>query len=428
MEDTKMTAPTVKWPGFDGLDPESIQYKRISRVLKEANFEFLSNKALSVRQALSPTTKASSCIVDTEKFTYGYRNIVFQLRFCDPVCWVARVTLPSKSFDDRVMEEELYSEITTIQLVKERTTIPIPEVFAYEIKAKNEFGFRYMLMEAIPGQPLTRGLARLVPEEFMEKVSRQIGEIYFQLSTIRFDKIGRLTKKGEDIEVTSFHLWSYDKATAPLATSLEYFYLSLQERNRAALRHRSTDYTKEFETASWVLSQSLPNIVLEKAIYGPFPLCHVDLHHGNILFNERWEITGIIDWTGAQTVPWEHLALDPEGITFPGVSQDVNERIVSYREQVAAVIAERQRDTGVHSPLPELMGSQSAEITYRCILSKPWRALTDARLLVGLIYGSAVTFDDLVALRKVAAKPPLFGHRQRTGVLAKLFDLFRVFL
>jgi hypothetical protein len=38
---------------------------------------------------------------------------------------------------------------------------------------------------------------------------------------------------------------------------------------------------------------------------GPFPLYHVDFLHSNIMVDEAsFNVTGIIDWEGACTVPW----------------------------------------------------------------------------------------------------------------------------
>jgi len=71
--------------------------------------------------------------------------------------------------------------------------------------------------------------------------------------------------------------------------------------------------------ASWVLEQALPFVVVEDHIRGPFPLCHADLHH-NILVDENFKITGILDWTNAQTVHLERFMICPEFTTFPGLS------------------------------------------------------------------------------------------------------------
>jgi hypothetical protein len=42
---------------------------------------------------------------------------------------------------------------------------------------------------------------------------------------------------------------------------------------------------------------------------GPFPMCHDDFLHSNIMVDEAtFDATGIIDWEGACTVPWGLIA------------------------------------------------------------------------------------------------------------------------
>jgi aminoglycoside phosphotransferase (APT) family kinase protein len=56
---------------------------------------------------------------------------------------------------------------------------------------------------------------------------------------------------------------------------------------------------------------------------GPFPLCYDDFLHSNIMVDENsFDVTGIIDWEGAYTVPWE-LIVFPEFIQAMPVSFDL---------------------------------------------------------------------------------------------------------
>jgi hypothetical protein len=38
---------------------------------------------------------------------------------------------------------------------------------------------------------------------------------------------------------------------------------------------------------------------------GPFPVCHTDLMHSNIVVDNNYKVLGIIDWEGACILPWE---------------------------------------------------------------------------------------------------------------------------
>ena len=51
---------------------------------------------------------------------------------------------------------------------------------------------------------------------------------------------------------------------------------------------------------------------------GPFPLCHDDFLHSNIMVDEAtFKVTGIIDWEGACTVPWELIGFPEFLISMP---------------------------------------------------------------------------------------------------------------
>jgi hypothetical protein len=59
---------------------------------------------------------------------------------------------------------------------------------------------------------------------------------------------------------------------------------------------------------------------------GPFPLCHDDFLHSNIMVDESsFNVTGIIDWEGACTVPWELIAF-PEFLQAMPASFDLPQK------------------------------------------------------------------------------------------------------
>ena len=59
---------------------------------------------------------------------------------------------------------------------------------------------------------------------------------------------------------------------------------------------------------------------------GPFPLCHDDFLHSNIMVDKKsFNVTGIIDWEGACTVPWELVAF-PEFLQTMPASFDLPQK------------------------------------------------------------------------------------------------------
>lgn len=145
-------------------------------------------------------------------------------------------------------------------------------------------------------------------------------------------------------------------------------------------------------------------MIVEEHVRGPFPLCHMDLHYGNILVDDEYNITGIIDWSDVQTVPLERFIISPELVTFPGLSDEHNAPSIAFREKFAAVL--RTKELGARKipdgpPLiADMLGTPLWEIVYRCTYSHHWRALSDARLVLRQRYGGDAKFEDFMTFYK----------------------------
>ncbi|KAL4944212.1 hypothetical protein BDV06DRAFT_112663 [Aspergillus oleicola] len=78
-------------------------------------------------------------------------------------------------------------------------------------------------------------------------------------------------------------------------------------------------------------------------MYDPFPLCHLDLHFGNILVNENYKITGILDWSHAQTVPIERFAIPTELIAPPAAPAEFKKAVFDFRDMFVEVLDKIER-------------------------------------------------------------------------------------
>jgi aminoglycoside phosphotransferase (APT) family kinase protein len=383
------------WTLFQDLDLESEHAQRIERLIRTANFHFLSTKALEIRRTLDEAGRAEveplTCSIDTSKFASGQYNVVVELNFSDSLKWIARIRLPAKAGTNDEDESSMLSEIATMRLVKSKTSIPVPQVYGFEVSTTNSFGFRYMLMEAIPGHIPPSRFSQSVPQNYWDKITDQLADYYHQLSRLRFDRIGALSY-GPNEEV---HIVACNEM-GPLTSSLDYFYMLRKSQNRAIKAQHGDD--EQWATAAWILEQALPSMVVEDHIHGPFPLCHLDLHYNNILVDVDFNITGIIDWSYAQTVPLERFMISPEFVTFPGQSAEQNATIVKFRDKFAAAL--RIRESADAPMLADLLGTPLWDIVYRCTYSYHWRALSDARLVLCQIFGGTAKWEDFVAFYK----------------------------
>lgn len=173
------------------------------------------------------------------------------------------------------------------------------------------------------------------------------------------------------------------------------------------------------------MKNALTHIVVEDRIHGPFPLCHMDLHHGNLLFDEDYNRTGVLDWAYAQTVPLGRLAVSPEfvsGPAYPAESKEAIKRLVgliaqslqdlerkrveddqvpppsSSQDDGTTVTRKRKRSTDAETEdsmdeaqptmttLADIFGTKRAEITNRCTYGSSRVVLWFGRMVPNLIY------------------------------------------
>ncbi|QKX54434.1 uncharacterized protein TRUGW13939_01520 [Talaromyces rugulosus] len=380
-----MTPVNQNWPSFQHLGRESDHVKKIEEVLAKADFAYLCSKAIEYRE--NKENKPSlQCSVDTTRFTSGAFNVVVALDFSDSVQWIARILLSQSTAndsDDESLSASLLSEVATMKLVREKTKIPVPLVFGYEV-SKNPLGYSYVLMEALPGNVLPSRFATSVPNEYKKK-------------------IGRISHSGEsdpnDVEslrVFPFPMTGYLANVGPFSTSLEYFYHFRKGQTRSLLEEHRGE--AEWEAALWLLETAVTSMATEEFVNGPFPLCHLDLHFNNMLFDDEFNLTGIIDWSYAQTVPVERFVVSPEFIAPPAAPAAVKQSIFDFRgmfiDAWRAIGNNKSSQQDLTLYPSKLVASPVAELVYRCTCSYPWRAIFDARLSLRLLYGENAKWEE----------------------------------
>ncbi|KDQ53299.1 hypothetical protein JAAARDRAFT_61348 [Jaapia argillacea MUCL 33604] len=414
--------PSEYWT-HSSRDPEHPHTKRLQRVITEGNFSFLSSRALSLREKAhlsdervvlddSPSSKSlgtPTCSVDVTKFACGYNNVVFELVFSDSVRWIARVALP----DDNLDTTSMLSEMAAMRIVRERISVPVPRIYGYDVDQKNEFGFQYMLMDAIRGCSLTGPFSQTVPPEHRKKIATQLADYYHQISTIRFPEIGLPwcgTNLDEEPTIISFDGPDADY-NGPFSSSLEYFYSVRQTTNDQIMEEHPDD--DDWTTACWVFKNAIPSMVLEEYIYGPFPLCHLDFHHGNILLDDDFNVVGIVDWSGAQTIPLEGFSIIPELARPPGMSDVRREATTEFCLLFTNALKEKEVESGYrdasHRPLSQIVGTPLMELVYRCSRFPNRLAKWMAPLVLNLLYGDAANWETFKGFYRDSQVKSLFN-------------------
>jgi hypothetical protein len=97
------------------------------------NLQALLNSASAVRGK-----PPRSCSLSPNSSGSGAFSFTVPVRFDDRVEWIAKCSRPQvfEEFPD-IVKLKLESEVATLRLLKERTTIPMPEVFAWDSSDNN---------------------------------------------------------------------------------------------------------------------------------------------------------------------------------------------------------------------------------------------------------------------------------------------------
>ena len=204
---------------------------------------------------------------------------------------------------------KLISEVETMQYVRPRISIPVPEIYAYDFDPKNNVGAQFILMERLPGRHLYQMWDRLTLDH-KKGVLSDIARLLAQLSQLKFDRIGCLMSRntvgpllyrmgdGAGGERTC--------AVGPFESTMDYL-LSFIETQ--------TDKSEIFSEVEEVLKSYISTHRPSSSLTAPFRLIHADFEAQNLLFTGgifdnrdvddpiRPRISGIIDWEYAYIGP-----------------------------------------------------------------------------------------------------------------------------
>lgn len=268
-----------------------------------------SDLALLEEQLSIPALETLACrLASSEHVTVqmppmrGSFNLVYPLSFPDGRKWVARVPHP-KSFDMTLMQSSIY----TTRLIRERTTIPIPTIHAYDTSSNNELGTPYILMDFLEGVSL--GLVwkdgNVVDDAARRHIFEQIAGYMSQLNALEFDKIGHLQYdegSGECYVGPYRRLRYFLKSDASIVEeSGPYTTTHAFLSHLAQTLINSPDHHKPIFTLLRLFALSLPDSQYDGP---PFVLSHPDFDSQNVLVDPKTlNITGFIDWDGVHVGP-----------------------------------------------------------------------------------------------------------------------------
>ncbi|KFY41658.1 hypothetical protein V494_02856 [Pseudogymnoascus sp. VKM F-4513 (FW-928)] len=340
----------------------------------------------------------------------GSLNWAISLIFDDTVEWIFRSPRESPDVLAETVAELLESEVATMKYVKLHSSIPVPEVFCHSSTGSNAIGISFILMSIAPGFPLGYFSWDPCPEGMIssrkpppplkkyhkEKIMRQLGAITAQLYNLRFNSLGSLSEEHGEYRVAKCLspqlIWhERDSLTIPRGpfqqdyeyyeSLLEAFLLHIKElplRQHAffapipelsqfqdllsyqAAVGRWNDFVAigskidnsrnrtDYCVAGHFLREMIPLICAPSSASSGFPLCHPDLSTSNIFVDHDFNITCIIDWAFASTVPISTLLATP-GLPHP-------------RDEVGPALASIFQDSFTRSIFPGSDGELNSSL------------------------------------------------------------------
>jgi hypothetical protein len=303
-------------------------------------------------------------------------NLVFQIQFSDDIILIARVwTNHSGLFTaaESELKLEFQSEIETMQFIADNSTVPVPTVLEFELDSNGTVGYRYSIMTAIDGQPLGKSWTE-IPSQFNHVFFDQLASYVTQLHRLSFSAIGLLRYNGHTASIVPFR-----EGDGLFTSTSQFIQSSRQKLNVKVRQDKHFAYTDvDKEVACTVLLKMAISSVQHEIDAGPFPITHHDLHFNNILVDEGFNITAIIDWSGTSTAPQEVFA-SIRGFHPPPIANDGAEKFNHCRKLFVEALKGKDYGNGFVSGW---VGSENAQRLELSLDRSPWRAVPIAQYLV----------------------------------------------
>ena len=287
--------------------------------------------------------------------------------------FVMRVSLPVDP------HYKISSEAATLDLIRTRTTIPVPKVIAHDDSNENELGFEWILMEYMPGITLDEAWTKMTWPGKCKMVERLVSASA-QLFRLRSKGIGSIYKAdatafnvSEDLVSNGHEI--YTEYMVSRITSMPFFWASRLSLDiyrgpfksstdwlttRLALLKYDTDHPLPsdpnfYDEEERDLNREMITLLLRlmpqffpASLAGneEFGLHHDDISNRNLMVDPRTEeLTALVDWECVPFVPlWKVCQLpwvlmsrertsEPQERTYTHTGDEVDELYFIHLEE-----------------------------------------------------------------------------------------------
>jgi aminoglycoside phosphotransferase (APT) family kinase protein len=242
------------------------------------------------------------------------------------------------------------SEVATLAFVRQKTSIPVPLVFAYDADLRNELGFEWMLMERLDARPLhevwhqmswlKKGVLVMQAVDFMAQLFRiemsGIGSLYLadECTDSMPVEISKKFTVGEVVLPPFFKGSNITVVTdrGPFSTSQAYIKtrICFAQHFASKLDLEDEDDAEHYEDVQTVLSgidKILPRLFPEAETERTV-LCNRDISMSNLLVTDAGDLVSTVDWECCAMLPralstqLPHFLKGPAQHTVPELDAD----------------------------------------------------------------------------------------------------------
>ncbi|KAI1820752.1 hypothetical protein F4861DRAFT_533465 [Xylaria intraflava] len=339
------------------------------------------------------------CKLATHKLhdSRGAYNISCKVIFDNGEKWMVRFPMVGKVM---TADEKVEIEVATMELIRERTSIPIPDIKAWGLAADNPLGIGpFIILEFIDGVGVNKILqntdARImkdgVSEDVIEAIFRQTIRFQLQLRELNFPRIGSLTSSSSTREpgvaatihsrpLTQKAHDTYQDGGVDIfgprdktySSTTEYFHHIVdQDLQQLHMQPNSVDDANDAREkfVYWnVMKALIPRHVSPGQDKGPFKLMCDDFQPANMIVNNKQDlkVIAVIDWEWSYAAPAQMVHSTPSWLLIetPNTWSSIDERLARFNRHLDLYtkILEEEEERGFpHEKTPSALLRESRE-------------------------------------------------------------------
>jgi Phosphotransferase enzyme family len=340
-------------------DPDALPRARPEETLAQRTFfekRFFKRTKIYELLALATAARGGFYACTFGERDKGLFNVVLTICFEDGIEWVAKMPFATTNNKDN---EYLKSEYATLLFLQDLDdSVPTPHPHGYCFNRKNPAKTPYIFMEKVSGMALADAIsAGQMNRDAVHRMLSQLAGFRKILGRHSFTQIGSLTLFIDETECSYYvnrqYIWwslcedrvRYHCDFGPYQSSLHYYSMLLHNSWNEWMAHK---YTEELGPLidrlrlQTYLASIIPSYTKPTE---EFYLTHTDMHAGNIFVDTQGNITGIIDWEFASTLPLqasEHYPsflanelgfIDQTSHIYPDAAAEINYWQAFYAQQ-----------------------------------------------------------------------------------------------